>query len=556
MADFDTDVIVAGAGPVGTCLAIDAAMRGVGVVVLEPRGADEPPDAKCNTIAARTMETFRRFGVADEVRSKGLPDEYPTDTVYAASLAGPEYTRIRMPARSERAGKGFHDDHWLTPEFMVRESQLYLEPVLRQRMLAESNVSFQPRTAFVSYLQDETGVTVTVRDVDSGAERTLRARYLVGCDGGASPVRKTMGAKLTGDAIIGKTRTTLVRSAAIRKLFGDRRPAWMTWVANHKVRGNVVAINGTDLWLVHRGVGPAAEYDSIDFDQSIRDVLGVGSDFPFEVVGHQDWIGRRLVADRLRDGRVFIAGDAAHLWVPMAGYGMNAGIADGVSISWLLSAVVNGWADPRILDAYEAERHPITEQVSRFAMASAVENAQVMSTASIPAALSWRGPVGAFLRRRIGKRLYDLNVPQMSPEGLNYGYYYLGSPIIAYDGEEPPAYDMGSLTPSTVPGCRLPHFAIAGRSVIDLLGPDYTLIRFDERVDVGPLQTAAAAAGFPLKTLDAPRPAIGNAFRHALVIARVDQTVVWRGDRLPDDPAGLIDLLAGRAVRCAAAQAA
>lgn len=556
MSEFDTSIIVAGAGPVGTCLAIDAAMRGVDVVVLEPRGADDPPDAKCNTIAARTMETFRRFGVADAVRAEGLPDAYPTDTVYAATLGGPEYTRIRMPSRAERTQRGFHDDDWLTPEFMVRESQLYLEPVLRRRMLSEPKVRFLPRTEFVSFEQDAEGVTVTIRDVDSGREQTLRARYLVGCDGGASPVRKATGAKLTGDAVIAKTRTTLIRSAAVRALFGKRRPAWMTWVANHKARGNVVAINGTDLWLVHRSVPISAEFDSLPFDQSIRDVLGVGADFPFEVVSHQDWIGRRLVADRLRNERVFLAGDAAHLWIPMAGYGMNAGIADGVSISWLLASVLNGWADPAIIDAYEAERHPITEQVSRFAMASAVQNAQVMSQRGIPTALSWRGPLGAFLRRRIGRKLYDLNVPQMSPEGLNYGYYYEDSPIIAYDGEKPPAYDMGSLTPSTVPGCRLPHFTIDGRSVLDLLGSDYTLVRFDPQVDVSALQTAAAASGLPLKILDATRPRIGDAFRHALLIVRVDQTVVWRGDRPPAAPADLIRLLAGKTADRAAAVAA
>lgn len=541
----DADIIVAGAGPVGTCLAIDAAMRGARVIVLEPRGADDPPDAKCNTIAARTIETFRRFGIADEVRAAGLPDDYPTDTIYTTSLAGPELTRITMPARSERGQAGFHDDHWPTPEPMVRQSQLYLEPILRKKLLSLPGVRFMPRTAFVSFDQDANGVTVTCRNVDDDGEVSLHSRYLAGCDGGSSPVRKQIGAKLSGDAEIAWTRTTLIRSAEVRALFGNRRPAWMSWIANHKVRGNVVAINGEDLWLVHRALpGGTRDFEALDFDQSIRDALGVGPDFPYEVVKHEDWVGRRLVAEKFREGRVFIAGDAAHLWVPYAGYGMNAGIADAMNLSWLLCAVINGWADPAIIDAYEAERQPITGQVSRFAMAKLEENAAATGGKAIPAQLSKPGLTGAFLRRKLGSKLFKINVPQMSPEGLNFGYYYGSSPIIVADGEVAPDYDMGSFTPSTVPGCRMPHFVVNGRSLFDLLGPDYSLIRFDPAVPVD----ALLASSLPVKLIDAKVPADTPAIRHKLILVRADTHVVWRGDALPADVVALARKLTGKGI--------
>lgn len=151
---MDAPIIVVGAGPVGTCLAIDAATRGVSVIIVEARGVDDPADAKCNTVAARTMETFRRFGIAGDVRAQGLPDDYPTDTLYTTSIAGPELTRIRMPARNERQQPGFADSDWLTPESMVRVSQLYLEPVLRRKLLSMPNVRFMPHTEFLSYAQD------------------------------------------------------------------------------------------------------------------------------------------------------------------------------------------------------------------------------------------------------------------------------------------------------------------------------------------------------------------------------------------------------------------
>ncbi|MFD1813239.1 FAD-dependent monooxygenase [Rhodococcus gannanensis] len=538
---MDASIIVAGAGPVGTCLAIDAALRGVDVIVIEPRHADAPPDAKCNTIAARTMETFRRFGIADQVRAAGLPNDYPTDTVYATSFAGPELTRIVMPSRAERSRSGFHDSEWPTPEPMVRESQLWLEPILRTKLTSLPNVRFMPRTELVAFDQDDDGVTVHCRGLGDDAVFDLRGAYLVGCDGGSSRVRKAMGAKLRGDAEIGRTRTSLIRSKDVKGLFGDRRPAWMTWVVNDRVRGNVVAIDGEDLWLVHRAL-PTGEkdFDALDTDRSIRDVLGVGPEFPFEVVRHEDWVGRRLVAERFRSGRVFVAGDAAHLWVPFAGYGMNAGIADAMNLSWLLSAVVNGWADPAIVDAYEAERLPITDQVSRFAMAKLEENAKAMSERSAPKVLSAPHLVGRALRKRLGRKLFDINLSQMSPEGLNFGYYYADSPIIVGDGETAPAYDMGSHIPSTVPGCRLPHFLIGGQSVLDHLGADYTLIRFDDSIDV----TALEDLGLPVKVVDADTPG-HPAFRHKLIVVRADTHVVWRGDALPEDPGMMVDRLRG-----------
>jgi hypothetical protein len=127
-ARHDAPIAIAGAGPVGSCLAIEAALRGIDVVIVEPRAADEPPSAKCNTVAARTMETFRRFGIAEKVRAAGLPDDYPTDVIYTSSVAGPEIVRIAQPSRAERHLQGYPDSHWATPEPVVRISQIFLEP--------------------------------------------------------------------------------------------------------------------------------------------------------------------------------------------------------------------------------------------------------------------------------------------------------------------------------------------------------------------------------------------------------------------------------------------
>ena len=494
-------------------------------------------------VSSGRMEEARRL-LEGRSQTAGLPDDYPTDTIYTTSLAGPELTRITMPSRAERASPGFLDSDWPTPEPMVRESQLWLEPILREKMAAMEAVRFLPRTEVTGYTQDADGVTVHCRDLDEDRSFDLRSAYFVGCDGGTSRVRKAMGVGLSGDAEIARTRTSLIRSSAIKALFGNRRPAWMSWVINHKARGNVIAIDGEDLWLVHCGLwGGNKEFESIDLDQSIRDVLGVDADFPFEIIKHEDWVGRRLVADRFRDDRVFVAGDAAHLWVPYAGYGMNAGIADAMNLSWVLCAAVNGWADPAIVDAYEAERLPITDQVSRFAMGKLEENSAALGGRAVPQSLSSRNFIAKILRKKLGAKLYAINAAQMSPVGLNFGYYYTGSPLIVDDGEKAPDYDMGTFTASTVPGCRLPHFRIDGASILDLLGPDYTLIRFDPQVEVSRL----GGTGLPFEVVDAAQPA-DRAFRHKLLIVRADTHIAWRGDAIPADALALADRLRGKRV--------
>ena len=282
----------------------------------------------------------------------------------------------------------------------------------------------------------------------------------------------------------------------------------------------------------------------MDRDWGIRTILGVDSDFQFEIIAKEDWIARRLVADKLSDRRVFICGDASHLWVPMAGYGMNAGIADAMNLSWLLAAKLQGWGGDGILSAYEAERLPITEQVSKFAMNHAIELQKERE--GVPAGIELPGPEGNAVRAAAGKALYDLNVKQYCCGGLNFGYFYDASPIIAYDGESAPEYTMDSFSPSTVPGCRVPHVWMRdGQSLYDAMGAGFTLLRFVPGADVTPLQAAAALRGVPLKVLDVAADEVTTLYPQTFVLARPDQHVAWRGNEMPEDPLTLIDLVRG-----------
>lgn len=549
-AGFDTDVLVVGAGPVGLTLAMDLAGRGVRVTVAELRAYLEPPNVKCNHVAARTMERFRQLGVAAKLRRAGLPDAHPNDVVFRTTLTGLELTRIPIPNRLERfVDNGGPDTWWPTPEPPHRINQLFLEPILLEHAAALPNVALRNRTRVAAFEQDADGVTATLEPLDGGSPQRLRARYLVGCDGGSSTVRKAIGAHFEGTPVIQRVQSTYIRA---RDLLGrlPGQPAWCYYAVNPRRCGTVFAIDGHETWLVHNHLHPhETDFDAVDRDWSIRQILGVGDDFRYEVISKEDWVGRRLVANRFRDRRAFIAGDAAHLWVPYAGYGMNAGIADALNLSWLLAAQVQGWADAAMLDAYEAERQPITQQVSHFAMDHAQQ--MIKARSAVPANIEADDAAGAAERRRIGDEAYRLNVQQFCCAGLNFGYYYQGSPIIAPDDEAPPPYTMGSFTPSTVPGCRVPHFWLAdGRSLYDAFGPGYTLLVTRSGVATGALADAAARAGVPLQVLDiAAEAARPDTYAHALLLCRPDQHVVWRGQTVPADADALVALLRGARVQ-------
>lgn len=543
---YDTDIFIAGAGPVGLTLAMDLSGRGLRVTLAEPRRFAEPPNVKCNHVSARSMETFRRLGLAAKLRDAGLPADHPNDVVFRTSVTGTELTRIPIPCRRDRyTDHSGPDGGWPTPEPPHRINQIYLEPLLLRHAAALPGVQLHNRTQLTSYTQDADGVTVQLLDQDSGTSRALRARYLVGCDGGGSVVRKQMGSKFEGTAVIQRVQSTHIRAPGLLALI-PKPTAWCFYSVNPRRCGTVFAIDGHETWLVHNHLHPQEpEFDSVDRDWSIRQILGVDARFEYEVISKEDWVGRRLVADRFRNGRVFIAGDAAHLWVPYAGYGMNAGIADATHLAWLLAARVQGWGDERILDAYEAERQPITQQVSNFAMDHAAR--MIKARGAVPPNIEADDAAGAAERVRVGAEAYELNVQQFCCAGLNFGSFYSDSTLIVADDEAPPAYTMGSFTPSTVPGCRLPHVWLAdGRSVFDALGPAYTLLRRDPHIDASALLRSAEAHGMPLQVLDAePRDGWPPPYRHALLLVRNDTHVVWRGDALPRHCDDLVQRLCG-----------
>ena len=537
-ATLEPDVLIVGAGPVGMTLALCLAQRRVRCTVVEMKASHAATEVKCNHISARSMEIYRRLGVAVDLRASGLPDDYPHDVSYRTSTVGQEITRIHIPGRLTRlTDHSGPDGWWPTPEPPHRLNQRFIEPILARHVQQQPLIQclYQHQVIEVQHNDDE--ALVRCRVLSNGSTVTLRARYVVGCDGGRSLVRKSIGAQLVGDEVVQRVQSTCVRAPDLMALM-KAPAAWAMFTVNPRRSGNVYAIDGRETWLIHNYLRDhESDFESVDRDWAIRTILGVGPDFQYELLSKEDWIGRRLVADKLRQGRVFIAGDSAHLWVPYAGYGMNAGIADADNLAWHLAAQLEGWASPSALDAYERERLPITEQVSHFAMNHA--HAMSQRRRAIPADIEDAGDAADASRRSFGQDLYELNVQQYCCAGLNFGYYYDASPVMVYDDAVAPAYSMGSFTPSTVPGCRAPHVWLSdGVSLLDVLGTGFTLLcsPHARAEQTALMQQAMHATRVPLtvRVMD-DRHTWPAEYRHAWHLIRQDSHVVWRGDQITPD---------------------
>jgi 2-polyprenyl-6-methoxyphenol hydroxylase-like FAD-dependent oxidoreductase len=497
MADDEVPVLIIGGSLVGLTTAMLLGHHGVASMSVE-RHAGTAIHPRAGHFQLRTMEVLRQLGLEDRVRAKSLETYSPTGGIIAVeSLAGRELATYVQELNEGVEG--------FSPTVRVFINQDVLEPLLRERAL-ELGATVRNRTEAVAIEQDDDGVTVTLRDLDSGDERAVRARYVVAADGNRSPTRGRLGIGMRGHRELSRSITIYFR-ADCAELLRDRNQG-VIYVHNPELRGFVRLDRGRgNGFLVINTVGADVTQDSaIDVQSGLTEerALGylrtaIGTDMPMEIVDVANWRAEATCAERLREGRVFLAGDAAHVVPPNGGFGGNTGVQDAHNLAWKLAAVIRGDAGPSLVDTYEPERLPLCELTVRQAYTR-------YATRVVPE----RGTEGV-----------DPAVPDIE---LEIGLVMRSAAILHDDGDDGALH----VHPSAVagrPGARAPHVVLGdGRSTLDLFGSGFVVLRaagadVDDWAPPGVTSHVVDAEAFA--------PAYGLAPGGATLV-RPDGVIAWR----------------------------
>ena len=538
--DTEIPVLIIGGGPVGFCLALELAYHGQRSMVIEQdAGTGLELLAKAGTLNERTMEYCRRWGIVGEVANAGFPEDYPRDTFYCTSLNGHLIGSSPMPATKDRKPPP------TGPEMLRKCGQHIFDPLVARAAAATGKCEIRYGTRFESYSQDTEGVNVELSDTATGRRFTVRAAYLVGCDGSTSAVRQQMGIALPGRQL-DYSVSAMIRIDRLeqyhklgkgeRYMFIDKEGTW----------ANMTTVNGIDLWrFTLIGSEDKLDLAQMDIRKEINRAFG-RDDVPYEVMRVLPWRRAQTHAVRYRDGRVLLAGDACHTTSPTGGHGLNTGIGDVASAGWMLDAVLSGWGGKHLLDAYEIERRPVAIRN----LGNSTENYEVWLDHTGYERVFDEGPDGNASRRAIGARLAAALKQEWHSLGIGMGYSYYCSPIVYPDGTKAPADDPTNYVQTSRPGHRAPHAWLPdGRSTLDLFGHGFVLLRLGaDAPGSEAFETAANRSGLPLTVHALPQPEIAQLYARRLVLVRPDGMVAWRGDSVPADIDDVLDIIRGSPV--------
>ncbi|MBM2803952.1 MAG: hypothetical protein HW419_1845 [Deltaproteobacteria bacterium] len=528
-------VLIAGAGPVGLALAIELAYRNIRCLVVEQSdgSVDFPTTNLANT---RTVEHLRRWGIADHMRfESGYPTDYPRNYLFVTRMDGYEIARFDHPANGAPDARSPH-----SPEGRLWISKPYFDPVLHKHVATLPQVEVRYEISFESFQQTDGTVSAEVLDKKSERKETIEADYLVGCDGGRSNIRRTLGIQYEGVFSQGMNVAVLFRSPLLKMI--SHSPAVQYQIINAQINGAIAAVDGNELWRLNIRNVTQEQIDALNAPEKLR--FALGENIPFELLAVRPWTGHCVVADRYQGGRVFLAGDAAHLNWPAGGFGMNTGVGDAVDIGWKLAASLQGWGGANLLDSYTAERKPIAMiNVNEAAEMRASFDNQTPFSAQIGAdsdeGRQLRDKARAAIMRTRAKEF------QHDSAGIELGYRYENSPICVADGTPAPELDHGIYVPSTWPGVRAPHVWLKnGRSTLDLFGKKFVLLNFSG-ANTSTITDAAKRVDLPFEVITLDEAKVREIYERDLVLVRPDGHVAWRNDAMPTNAAAIIDKVRG-----------
>ena len=534
--DLETPVLIVGGGPVGLALALDLAVRGIRSTLVErDEGTAAELLAKAGTLNERTMEYCRRLGISAAIANVGFPDDHPRDTVYCTALNGFVLGRDYRPSTDDRAPSPE------SPEILRKCPQFRFDPLLAKAVQERGLTQIMYGTSWLAASQDDSGVTSALA---AGREPvTVRSKYLVGCDGAGSAVRRAAGIGFTGRQL-DYSVSAMIEVEHLERYHPLGRAERYMFIGTEGTWANLTAVDGRTLWrLTLVGSEERLAPEHLDFDAIMRRAMG-NDRGEWTVRRVMPWRRSQFTADRYTAGRILLAGDAAHTTSPTGGHGLNTGLGDVSDLGWMLDALLRGWGGDQLLAAYSAERRPVairngTSSTKNYgAWVRAVGRDLVLDDT----------PEGEAQRRAVGEQMNAMLAQEWHSFGVAMGYRYDASPVVVPDGTPPTPDDPSLYVPTARPGHRAPHAWLAdGRSTIDLFGDGFTLLRLAGGGDAGPLEAAAADRGVPLRVIAVDDPAVARLYERRLVLVRPDGMVAWRADSLPDDASLLVATVAGNA---------
>ncbi len=535
----DIPVLIVGAGPVGLVLAKELSYHGIRSTLIE-RNVDTTRWPKMDITNCRSMELLRRLGLEEGLRQVGVPPQYSFDVIFSTGLAGREFARWKLPsvdAMRERIRE--RNDGTMPCVPYQRCSQEVFEAWMKRLCEDDPLIDVRSGWCFDTLTQDAEGVTAQITDTTKNASHRLRARYLVGCDGATSAVRKAVEIPLQGRPVPRIARQVHFKSRDLTNLHAHGQ----FWHIFFAVTGTLIAQDEVDTWTVQRYYPPDTDPSGMPSEEVVASALGCKIAID-RVLVTSVWQGNLLVADRYREGRVFLAGDSAHQNIPTGGYGMNTGVGDAIDIGWKLAALLQGWGGPSLLASYEIERRPVA--VRNVARSERHANVHVKWRGQIDRALLEADtPEGAAHRAAINA-IIQAERGENEDHGIELGYRYEGSPVIASEAGDAPPWEPRSYTPTTWPGGRPPSVILEdGSFLFDRFAREFTLLDFTGDPAAVRMVGAASARGVPMQRVVIRDASARRLYERALVLIRPDQHVAWRADRMPNNPMAVIDRVRG-----------
>lgn len=545
--EIHVPILIVGGGPVGLQIAIELGLWDVGCLLVNDQ-AETSDIPKVGTISARTMEHFRRTGVAPLLRREGLPANHPTDVVCCTRFSGHELARMPQAPNPETvkiAARG--EGAWPTPEPPLRASQILEERCQKERAEDLAAVDLRFGWRLESFEQGKDCVHAHAIELATGNAIDIRADYMVGADGGNGIVRPQLGYGYVGESgvvreFLGGTMYFVYFEATRDPAWYGLDDAWMFWVLNPEMRAVMLHVDSPNRFILHTAVKPGTDVATLDPDWHVRTAAGV--DFPYKKLAVSTWTaGFCLVTEHYQQDRVFLCGDSAHLFTPAGGNGMNTGVDDAVNLAWKLAAVCQGWGGPGLLATYEQERRPIGVRNTEYAR----DLARWVGNMKVPEAIEADTAQGREDRARMGVELEEFMRTEYLVPGLVLGIRYDASDVIVFDDGARPPDEAATCVPVGCPGMRAPHFWLEGGvSLFDRMGHGFTLMKLgNTSASTAAIENAAAARGIPLRVLETSDAAMRDAYERDLVLVRPDQHVAWRGNQEPPDGLALFDKLTG-----------